>query len=180
TFPTSPNPYGEAARALYVARDTEGEPLYVGSAGDPRLRQKQHATEKPWWCEVGRVDVEWFESRWQAHAAEQFWIARICPVHNRQMPPWRVPGMPGRPADWAAAFGGPAARAWDALAEGAELEEVAASLGWHPRYLVRFGRKRRHPWAVGYCGRWDDVPPDRGYDYVNLRTRRGGASGHWR
>lgn len=158
-FDAPPSPYGPDGRAVYVAWDAEGVPLYLGAARTLIERFRQHRCQKPWWNRVARVDHDWFPTAWQACMAEQLWITRICPVQNRQMPPWRPKGLTAaQQAQWVEAFDVPAAEAFAELEAGAPLEEVARARHLHPRYLIRLGRQRSSRWAREYSGEWDDLP----------------------
>ena len=111
--------------ALYLARDIDDALLYVGTSRHPTQRLRQHAKDKAWWPEVSRVEDFWFTRQWQAELAEQFFISRECPPHNRMMPPWRAP-MPNEQCDlWCGWFDRTAERVFTALAAGDELESVA-------------------------------------------------------
>lgn len=69
--------------AVYRPYDAAGTLLYVGKSRNPAGRCKQHAKVKPWWPDVARVDVEWFDSGDEAEAAE---IAAI----RAERPRWNV------------------------------------------------------------------------------------------
>ncbi|MGW6741681.1 GIY-YIG nuclease family protein [Streptomyces sp. NPDC055025] len=69
--------------ALYRLYDKTDQLLYVGIASDPKNRWYRHATDKEWWPEVATRDVEWFDSREQASAAEVNAITSEKPLHNR-------------------------------------------------------------------------------------------------
>lgn len=142
--------------ALYRACAADGALLYVGVTNDTRARWKQHAKDKPWWSLVDYVDYRWFSTRPEAELAEQFTIARECPPHNRNMPPWRAP-MPTELVDaWRESFDSVAELVFDALAGGASLDAVAEAADWHPRYIVRLGLQRHVPWASEYVARIRD------------------------
>jgi hypothetical protein len=68
--------------ALYRLYDARGVLLYVGISGDPEFRFTQHEKEKPWWRDVARRDIEWFEARPGAAAAEVAAIKIGRPRHN--------------------------------------------------------------------------------------------------
>lgn len=158
-FDAPPSPYGPRGRAVYIAWDADGVPLYLGAARILIERFRHHRCSKPWWHRVARVDHDWFPTPWQACMAEQFWITRLCPIQNRQMPPWRPNGLTlEQQEQWLAAFNTPAAEALAELEDGADLEEVARSRHVHPRYLIRLGRQRSSRWAHAYTGEWDDLP----------------------
>jgi predicted GIY-YIG superfamily endonuclease len=68
--------------ALYRLYDEDDDLLYVGITRNPERRWAQHAAEKSWWSRVIRRDVEWFETRPAALAAEEAAIALGRPAHN--------------------------------------------------------------------------------------------------
>lgn len=76
--------------ALYSLYDANDNLLYVGVGFNPELRWILHAREKPWWPEVARKEVVWFESRIPALEAEADAIASLKPRYNvagKQRPP---------------------------------------------------------------------------------------------
>lgn len=70
--------------ALYRLYDAKGLLLYAGISNDPKRRWSQHAKEyaDAWWPLVSRREVEWFESRSEAEAAELRAIREEGPVYN--------------------------------------------------------------------------------------------------
>lgn len=68
--------------ALYRLYDEAAQLLYVGIAFDPRVRGYHHKKHKPWWPDVARREVEWFENRHKAEAAERQAIATEKPRYN--------------------------------------------------------------------------------------------------
>lgn len=70
--------------ALYRLFDDADVLLYVGIAEDPRERWNQHASDKPWWPEVTRRDVEWVPNRADAERAEREAIISEKPRYNSQ------------------------------------------------------------------------------------------------
>lgn len=67
---------------LYRLYDSNDRLLYVGIAGNPGRRFEQHASDKPWWREVARTDLEHFDSREGAATAERKAISAEGPLHN--------------------------------------------------------------------------------------------------
>lgn len=77
------NPTVNAGRtAVYWLYDDRDALLYVGVATDPRLRWKQHMSEKSWWGRVQTRVVEWFDSRVEALRVEKDCIERDSPLYN--------------------------------------------------------------------------------------------------
>ncbi|MFE9064890.1 GntR family transcriptional regulator [Streptomyces violaceusniger] len=68
--------------ALYRLYDTDDRLLYLGITSEPKVRMKAHATDKPWWGDVETREVEWFDTRDEAAAAEIEAIRHEQPVHN--------------------------------------------------------------------------------------------------
>lgn len=75
--------------ALYRLYDAGGVLLYVGISYQPEVRFEQHADQKPWWSQVVRRDVEWFDDRPTAAAAEAVAIRTEDPEHNGTYSPRR-------------------------------------------------------------------------------------------
>jgi hypothetical protein len=69
--------------ALYRLYDTANVLLYVGVAFDPGARWLAHRGDKPWWPQVARNTVEWFDARLLALEAEAQAIEAERPLHNR-------------------------------------------------------------------------------------------------
>jgi len=57
--------------------------LYIGITDQLRARMKQHAAEQPWWPEVVRRTVAWYDDWESADKAETLAIAAEKPVHNK-------------------------------------------------------------------------------------------------
>lgn len=70
--------------ALYRHYDAEGTLLYVGASLHPVYRQIQHHADAHWFNAVARIDVEWFDSKAAAMAAEAAAIATDRPAFNSQ------------------------------------------------------------------------------------------------
>lgn len=68
--------------ALYRLYGADERLLYVGITNEPKVRMKAHAADKDWWDEVETREVEWFESRDKAAAAEVHAIRHEQPQHN--------------------------------------------------------------------------------------------------
>jgi len=76
--------------ALYRLFDASGTLLYVGITNNPKKRFMTHRSEKPWWAQVDKISIEWFESRHKASKAETRAIATEGPRHNfHQTDAWR-------------------------------------------------------------------------------------------
>lgn len=71
---------------VYRMRDAGGALLYVGVTTSPATRIAHHAPGKPWWREVSRIDLEHFETREEAAAAEVVAIRDESPRYNRVRP----------------------------------------------------------------------------------------------
>lgn len=70
---------------VYRFYDAEGRLLYVGISLNLEGRLAKHR-RREWWPEVVRCDVEWFEDRRGAKAAERAAIAEEDPIHNVTRP----------------------------------------------------------------------------------------------
>jgi hypothetical protein len=68
--------------ALYCLYNSDDELLYIGIAFSLSRRYNQHRKTKPWWPEVGRRDVCWFETRLEAENAERRAILDERPRYN--------------------------------------------------------------------------------------------------
>lgn len=66
---------------VYRFYDLLGGLLYVGLTMTPKYRFEKHR-RKPWWPLVAAVDIEWFDGREAAKAAEREAIAHEDPEHN--------------------------------------------------------------------------------------------------
>lgn len=58
--------------------------LYVGVAQDVGKRWREHAADKPWWTEVRRQIVDWYDTREEALSVEVDAIRDERPVYNVQ------------------------------------------------------------------------------------------------
>jgi prevent-host-death family protein len=75
--------------ALYRLYDEAGVLLYIGISHQPEVRFEQHAKFKEWWPQVVRREVEWFDDRPTAAAAEATAIRGEDPAHNGTYSPRR-------------------------------------------------------------------------------------------
>jgi predicted GIY-YIG superfamily endonuclease len=80
--------------ALYRLYDEDGKLLYVGITSDPGMRFAQHKADKHWWRLVARKDIDWFDKRANAAAAEEMAIKVKDPMfnyeHSRYRPALKV------------------------------------------------------------------------------------------
>lgn len=67
---------------LYRHFDKEGELLYVGISLSTGNRTKGHRLDSGWWDDISRIEIEKFESRGMAEAAEVKAIQSEKPKHN--------------------------------------------------------------------------------------------------
>lgn len=68
--------------ALYCLYAADDALIYTGITADPETRFRQHAADKYWWQWVTRKEIEWFDSRRGAEAAEEAWIRIRNPEFN--------------------------------------------------------------------------------------------------
>jgi predicted GIY-YIG superfamily endonuclease len=68
--------------ALYRFFDAGGDLLYIGITNDPGRRWGRHATDKPWWIEVDRIELERYPDRTSVLDAEQKAIKEERPRYN--------------------------------------------------------------------------------------------------
>ena len=71
---------------VYRCYDELGDLLYVGLTRNTLGRFSKHAHQKPWWPEVEHIELEWFETRDEAFAAEKRAIAAEDPAFNISRP----------------------------------------------------------------------------------------------
>lgn len=84
---------------VYRIRDTSGDLLYVGVSAAAMKRLTEHARSQPWWRDAAHVDLEHFDSRFEAMVAEARAIRDEHPRHNEIFPPTPVrPWQVGAPA----------------------------------------------------------------------------------
>jgi predicted GIY-YIG superfamily endonuclease len=72
--------------AVYRHYDAAGCLLYVGMSADPMSRSKAHRSASGWFTEVRRIEIDWFESKSAAIAAEREMTARLQPLHLPSSP----------------------------------------------------------------------------------------------
>lgn len=73
-----------AMTVVYRLHDDAGTLLYVGATGDFDARFAQHRQSKPWWRDVARKEVIWFDNRLDAEYEEARAIRDEHPVHNER------------------------------------------------------------------------------------------------
>jgi predicted GIY-YIG superfamily endonuclease len=71
-----------ARTALYRHFDKKGCLLYVGIAVDPKKRESEHRGGSGWAAKIHRIELEWFDNRHAARAAERAAIASERPKFN--------------------------------------------------------------------------------------------------
>ena len=76
---------------LYRCFDAEGNLLYVGATKNVFQRIVEHKSQSYWSRYVTRVEIQHFDSRKEALAAEAVAITLENPKHNTVTP--RVPGV---------------------------------------------------------------------------------------
>ena len=69
--------------ALYRLYGVDDHLLYVGISGAPKARLGAHSRDKPWWPEVARHTLEWFETRKSAERVEKAEIEEERPRYNK-------------------------------------------------------------------------------------------------
>lgn len=74
------------AATVYRAYDAAGTLLYVGVAESWTRRCVQHASDKPWWGQVARMELEHFDDRLAAAQREATLIRDRRPRHNIVIP----------------------------------------------------------------------------------------------
>jgi hypothetical protein len=67
---------------LYRFLDRDGTLLYVGITGVGTVRWFTHSRQKEWWPEVATVDLEHYQDRAEARAAELAAIRTESPRYN--------------------------------------------------------------------------------------------------
>lgn len=67
---------------VYVVRDDQGRPVYVGSSGDIDKRLAQHAARAPWWVNTHQVERIETRGRFIAFAKERELIKALAPMRN--------------------------------------------------------------------------------------------------
>lgn len=69
--------------ALYRLYDANDRLLYVGITSNPTTRLGRHSRDKPWWPDVDRHTLEWFETRKSAERVEKAEIEDERPHYNK-------------------------------------------------------------------------------------------------
>jgi hypothetical protein len=86
---------------LYRLFSADDALLYVGVTGNVKTRMAYHSTDKPWWPEVARMEVESHPSRTAAETAEDHAIAGERPRYNiAGVDPAGRYRRPNAPVDW--------------------------------------------------------------------------------
>lgn len=85
---------------VYRHFDKQGNLLYVGCSLSAVHRLSQHSQVSPWFTEIAKIDVEKFNSRDAALAAERQAIQTEKPKYNKRL---TKPPVPPRPAAEASA-----------------------------------------------------------------------------
>lgn len=70
---------------LYRFFDAGGNLLYVGITCNPGRRMDRHRTDKAWWSEIVRVEMEQYSTREALAAAERVAITSEKPQYNIRM-----------------------------------------------------------------------------------------------
>lgn len=68
--------------ALYRLYDAADQLLYIGISFNPAKRGYQHAMASPWWHDVARKEITWYETRPDAEAAERDAVLAERPLYN--------------------------------------------------------------------------------------------------
>jgi hypothetical protein len=72
----------DGKHVLYRFYATDDALLYIGITIDPSHRFKQHGSDKTWWHEVARIELETFENRSEVLEAEKLAIKAERPKYN--------------------------------------------------------------------------------------------------
>jgi prevent-host-death family protein len=75
--------------ALYRLYGDADVLLYIGISHQPDVRFEQHSKTKEWWPQVARREIQWFDDRPTAAAAEADAIRNEDPEHNGTYSPRR-------------------------------------------------------------------------------------------
>lgn len=81
----SPGEYAPVPVALYRHFSEDGQLLYVGTSANQPRRTLEHAKCKPWFTQVVRIEIEWFEQELLARAAETRARKEEKPRYNKDM-----------------------------------------------------------------------------------------------
>lgn len=97
---------------LYRHRNAASNLLYVGITSNPAGRLSHHKARSPWADDISRIEMEWFDCRDDAAAAERIAVRDEGPLYNRDYSirtnnpiDWLVSHW-GTRGDFAAAIGG--------------------------------------------------------------------------
>jgi predicted GIY-YIG superfamily endonuclease len=77
--------------AVYRFYDAADRLLYVGMTENPAVRFTSHESLKPWWPDVARQTINWYDTREEADAVETEAIRTERAVHNVAGSPWAPP-----------------------------------------------------------------------------------------
>jgi hypothetical protein len=69
--------------ALYRIFGDEDLLLYIGITKNFGMRWQKHSSTQPWWPQLRRQTIDWYDSRPEARAAELAAIHAEQPVHNK-------------------------------------------------------------------------------------------------
>lgn len=121
--------------AVYRIYDHAGVLLYVGLTTNPRGRFKLHAKDKEWWPETDTYKLHWYSTALEAEIAEQYAIVEEGPLHNRNLPPWRLNAPIQVNREHCESMEQAQAEALKCVDEGQDVDAVARRLGWSPAFL---------------------------------------------
>lgn len=126
--------------ALYRVFNAEGALLYAGVTANPIQRAGGHQSQSDWFHEAARIEIEWFDSRADAFAAEVAVIREERPRYNTSL------GRAGkRPNGTYTRSAGAVALAQWLAANDLDVQAAAVRFGM-PFYLVdRAVRGKRPP-----------------------------------
>ncbi|WP_299952612.1 GIY-YIG nuclease family protein [uncultured Modestobacter sp.] len=68
---------------VYVLLDTEGQALYVGQTGQPRVRIRTHWRSQDWWPEVDRIELHDVADELEARMLEYELTEELAPRHSQ-------------------------------------------------------------------------------------------------
>jgi hypothetical protein len=69
--------------ALYRMYGDANRLLYIGISKNFGMRWQKHASTQPWWPQVKRQTIDWYDSREEARAAELAAIPAEKPLYNK-------------------------------------------------------------------------------------------------
>lgn len=64
----------------------DGDLAYVGVTRNLLGRFSKHNSQRPWWRDVDRISLNWFDTRAEAFAAERVAIHTEFPLYNIARP----------------------------------------------------------------------------------------------